>query len=286
MEEYWAAEKQRGGIEMTAVEFEKLMDAEKIYSTIYHPDTKKRIPYYFSMRAFMPTNLPIIFGMVCTRQTILNVIFWQWINQTYNAGLNYSNRNATSTFTTQELGIAYSGAVTTSISIALIGRWLSQKFGSQTGSISSQRFRNGLVSLCALASAGFLNLFLIRYNELNKGVILTHKGKEYGVSKEAAKKAVISSGCTRAILPIPLTMLTPFFWKLFEMMKVAPKGSKGIIFADMLILVVNLTVSMPIALALFKQELTISKDKVEPQFRNIKDENGNIIEQFTFNKGL
>lgn len=286
MEDYWIEEKAKGGAQMTPGELKELIKAERIYNTIFHPDTKKKVPYVFRMCAFMPTNLPIMFGMLCVPQTIVNVVFWQWINQTYNACLNYNNRNATTVFTNKELGIAYTGAVTTSISIALIGRWLSKRFGTTAGSISSQRFRNGLVSLCALATAGFLNLFLIRYNEMAKGVTLRYKDKECGISKEAAKKAVISSACTRAVLPIPLTMLTPVLWKLIEILNLAPKGRNGIIAADMLILVCTLTVSMPLALSLFKQELTIDKDKVEPQFRNLKDENGNPITQFTFNKGL
>eukprot|EP00826_Nyctotherus_ovalis_P042661 TRINITY_DN441_c0_g1_i1.p1 TRINITY_DN441_c0_g1~~TRINITY_DN441_c0_g1_i1.p1 ORF type:complete len:287 (+),score=90.58 TRINITY_DN441_c0_g1_i1:418-1278(+) len=286
MEEYWAIEKVKGGAEMTTGELKDLLKAERIYNTIFHPDTKQKISYPFRMCAFMPTNLPIMFGMLCTPQTIVNVVFWQWINQTYNACLNYNNRNATSSFTNKELGIAYTGAVSTSISIALVGRWLSKRFGVQTGSISSQRFRNGLVSLVALSCAGFLNLFLIRYNEMNKGVMLMHKDREYGISKAAARKAVVSSACTRAVLPIPLTMLTAVCWKLIEMVRMTPKGRSGVIAADMLILVFTLTVSMPIALSLFKQELTINKDKLEPEFRNIKDANGNLITQFNFNKGL
>lgn len=286
MNEYLAEEAVHGGMRMDASELKDLMKAERIYNTIFHPDTKQKIPYIFRMCAFMPTNLPIMFGMLCAPQTIINVVFWQWVNQTYNACLNYNNRNATSSFTNKELAVAYTGAVTTSISIALFGRWLSQKFGTLTGSISHQRFRNGLVSLCALASAGFLNLFLIRYNETKKGVMLMHNSKECGISKEAAKKAVISSACTRAFLPIPLTMLTPVLWKAIEILRVAPKGRTGIIAADMLILVFTLTVSMPMALSLFKQELTIDSNKVEPEFRNLKDATGMPITQFTFNKGL
>jgi len=36
---------------------------------------------------------PICAGMLMTPQTIGNVLFWQWVNQTYNAGFNYSNRS-------------------------------------------------------------------------------------------------------------------------------------------------------------------------------------------------
>lgn len=286
MEKYWVEEKSTGGVFVTPAECDDLIEAERIYNTYFHPDTKAKILYPFRMCAFMPTNLPIIFGMLCTPQTLPNVVFWQWINQTYNASLNYNNRNATSSFSNKELGIAYTGAVATSISIALVGRWLSQRFGSQSGSISSQRFRNGLVTLFALSTAGFLNLFLIRYNEMLKGVTLKHKNKEYGISKEAAKKAVISSACTRAVLPVPLTMLTPVLWKVIEMMRMAPKGRTGIIATDMMILVFTLTVSMPMALSLFKQELTIDAGKLEPQFKNLRDPNGSLITQFSFNKGL
>jgi len=46
----------------------------------------------------------------------------QWVNQTYNAGMNYGNRNASSTYTTADLGRGYAGAVAFSVSIALFSR--------------------------------------------------------------------------------------------------------------------------------------------------------------------
>ncbi len=271
---------------MTAKEFEEVLKADRIYKAIFHPDTKQKVPFVFRMCAFVPVNIPIVFGILCTPQTVMNVVFWQWVNQTYNAGWNYSNRNATSTFTNKELAMAYTGAVTTSISIALVGSWMSRRFGAKSGSVSKMRLVNGLVSLVALSAAGFLNLYLIRYNETRKGIKITHDGKEYGVSKEAAKRAVIASGLTRSVLPIPLTMISPILWKLTEMMHLAPTGKVGILALDMAFIVVALTASLPASLSLFSQDMAIDAGKLEPQFRSLKDPEGKLIKQFIVNKGL
>lgn len=286
MEEYHKNQLPGGGKSMTDQEYKEYVKCDRIYKAIYHPDTKEKVPFLFRMCTFVPVNMPIVFGLICTKQTLVNVIAWQWINQTYNACWNYSNRNATSSFTNKELAIAYSGAVSSSISLALVGRWLTGKFGVNTGSISKIRFVNGLVSLVALSTAGFLNLFLIRYNEMAKGIKVTHKGREYGVSKKAAQHAVVTSGLTRSFLPVPLLMFVPVCWKLAELMKFAPKGRAGIIAFDMLFLAFSLTGSLPLAISLFTQELTIPKEKLEPEFHNLKDAEGKLITHFMVNKGL
>jgi hypothetical protein len=68
-----------------------------------HPDTNEPIPWPMRTSTFVTTNIPIISGMLLATPTPVNIIFWQWINQTYNAGLNYGNRNASSKQTTGEL---------------------------------------------------------------------------------------------------------------------------------------------------------------------------------------
>jgi tricarboxylate carrier len=286
MEEYHKTKLPSGGKLMDDKEFEEYQKADKIYKAIFHPDTKEKVPFVFRMCSFVPVNMPIVFGLVCTKQTMFNVIFWQWINQTYNACWNYSNRNATSTFTNKELAIAYSGAVSSSILLALAGRWLTQKFGVTAGSVSKMRFVNGIVSLVAMSTAGFLNLFLIRCNEMVKGVKVTYKGKECGVSKIAARHAVISSALTRCVLPVPLLMMVPMCWKIIEVMKLAPKGKFPIIAVDMLFLALSLTVSLPLSISLFEQDLIIPKEKLEPEFHNKLDEAGKPITHFSVNKGL
>lgn len=91
----------------------------------------------------VPMNVPIILGMLASRPTPFNIALWQWINQSYNAGWNYSNRNATSEFSTKDLGLSYGVAVSVSVGIAIIGGKIANKFSVASGSIAKKRFING-----------------------------------------------------------------------------------------------------------------------------------------------
>ena len=87
-------------VELSADEIKELRTAETVVSTAIHPDTGKFISWPMRLSSFVPVNLPIAFGMIITAPTPFNTVFWQWVNQTYNALLNYGNRNASSNYTT------------------------------------------------------------------------------------------------------------------------------------------------------------------------------------------
>ena len=121
------------------------------------------------MCAFVPTNLPIIFGMLMSAPTPLNTVFWQWLNQTYNAGMNYGNRNASSQQTTGDILFGYSAAVTSSIGISLGLRKISAGF-TRNMKGGSLVLANSIINYVAVASAGFLNSYCMRMGEMSRGI--------------------------------------------------------------------------------------------------------------------
>ena len=194
--------------------------------------------------AFVPANIPICAGMLMTAPTTFNVIFWQWVNQSYNAGFNYSNRNANSSLTTERLGGIYLTATTISCGIALgLGKAVKRApVGAGTAALLAK-----VVPFVAVGSSNVFNLVAMRRyasfgparttvppawrgsefsacysthgtgsGELATGIPVTDKdGKALGTSKAAARSAVAQAAITRALLPAPVLLLPPIIMKAF-----------------------------------------------------------------------
>lgn len=138
------------------------------------------------------------------------MVFWQWANQTFNATVNYTNRNgraaksllflmyrlhfyllsfatASVSVSKEQLGIAYACACTASVVTAL---------GFNKIIASSPRLSAGVVGrfvpLAAVAAANCINIPLMRQEELKNGIsIATADGAVVGQSSKAASDAII-----------------------------------------------------------------------------------------------
>ncbi|EJW70109.1 hypothetical protein WUBG_18978 [Wuchereria bancrofti] len=60
-------------------------------------------------------------GMLLPNPSWFSILFWQWLNQTHNALINYSNRNATQEQSSLQYINAYCAAVS-SASIVAMGK--------------------------------------------------------------------------------------------------------------------------------------------------------------------
>ncbi|KAM7168524.1 sideroflexin-5 isoform 6-T6 [Macrochelys suwanniensis] len=164
----------------------ELWGAQKIKQAIIHPDTNEKIFMPFRMSGYIPFGTPIVVGLLLPNQTLASTVFWQWLNQSHNACVNYANRNATKPSPTSKFIQGYLGAVISAVSIAVGLNVLVQRANKFTPAtrLLIQRF----VPFPAVASANICNVVLMRHTELEEGIdVLDSNGNIVGSSRIAAK---------------------------------------------------------------------------------------------------
>jgi len=143
---------------------------ETVLASCVHPDTKEPIWWPMRVSAAIPTNLPIIAGMLLTAPTPANIFFWQWANQTYNAGLNYGNRNASIETDLKKTLTSYTIAVTSAVIVALgLKRSFAPLIRGREGTLAGSLLQN-MTSFGAVAITSSLNMALVRSAELKTGI--------------------------------------------------------------------------------------------------------------------
>ena len=152
-------------VPMTQAQIKEVRIAQTVVSTAIHPDTGEFINWLFRFSSFLPVNIPISFGFIFAAPTPFNTIFWQWINQTYNAALNYQNRHASSLYTTEDIAKSYCIATSSALVVSLGIRKMLEK---QTARASGARLvmLNSVSSFAACAAAGWLNAYFMRQTEM------------------------------------------------------------------------------------------------------------------------
>ena len=245
---------------------------------------------------FMPANLPITAGMLLSG-TGPRQLFFQWLNQSYNAGFNYANRNATVPVDVASLAASY--GVATGVACGMswaLGRAVEQltaRVGGPPGAAQPLGLRVLMRALpwAAVASAGVANALAMRYKEGLEGItIYDADGAPAGTSVAAGRACLTQVALTRAVLPVPILLLPPFVLDALA----ATRGLGGAMArsrgtrlgVELAVFAVFLQCALPPAVALFPQTGVIAAADVEPAFRARKTRDGRAVESFTYNKGI
>jgi hypothetical protein len=173
------------------------------------------------------------------------------MNQTYNAVLNYGNRNAQSEVTVADIGKGYAAALGSSIAVSV---GLRKGFSGVTSRLTGGRLvlMNSFVAFVASACAGFCNLVAMRQSEMIKGIKVFDKDdNELGISVECGKKAVIQTGLSRMVLPITPIFLPGAALYLFERAKLYPKAGVGRMIFETGIIMTFMYYAIPISCSIF-----------------------------------
>ncbi|KAL2077485.1 hypothetical protein ACEWY4_026989 [Coilia grayii] len=258
----------------------QLWEAQKVKQAIIHPDTGEKIFMPFRMSGYVPFGTPIVVGLLLPNQTLGSTVFWQWLNQSHNACVNYANRNATKPTPTSKFLQGYVGAVSSAVSIAVGLNILIQKSSkfSPATRLIIQRF----IPFPAVASANICNVGLMRHSELSEGIdVLDNNGNVVGSSRIAAKHAIMETAFTRVVLPLPIFVLPPMIMAYLEKLPLLQARRRLLLPIHSFVCLAVFGLSLPLAISLFPQMSQIEVSHLEPEIAMVTD-----CKVLTYNKGL
>ncbi|CAL1685942.1 unnamed protein product [Lasius platythorax] len=257
---------------------DELWNCKYLYDSAYHPDTGEKMLLIGRMSAQVPMNMIITGCMMTFYKSTPAVIFWQWINQSFNAVVNYTNRSGSSPIPTETLARSYIGATGGAVITALTLNRLAQRGPPLAGR---------LVPLAAVAAANCVNIPLMRITELQNGIELqTEDGTKVGNSKRAAREAITSVTLSRILMASPSMVLAPIVMNYLDRRQLLrnAKWAGGPI--QVLICGVCLTFATPLCCALFAQRVPISVNRLESDVQQQVRSHDSGLETVYYNKGL
>lgn len=213
----------------------------------------------------VPGNMLITGCMLTFYKSTPAVVFWQWTNQTFNAIVNYTNRNASAGVSNEQLATAYGAATSASVLTAVgFNKLVAASPALSAGIIG--RF----VPLIAVAAANCVNIPLMRQQEIKKGIAIeTEAGEDAGLSGNAAVGAISQVVPSRILMAVPGMFIPPLVMAKLEKTATFIKNPWLKAPVTVLLTGVCLTFSTPMCCALFPQKAAISLDQLEPELQTV-----------------
>lgn len=159
----------------------------------------------------VPGGMIITGFMLQFYRTMPAVIFWQWVNQSFNALVNYTNRNAASPTSVRQMGVSYITATTTAVATAVGMNMLTKRAPPLVGR---------WVPFAAVAAANCVNIPMMRQQELIRGICVKDRNhNEIGHSRRAAAIGITQVVISRITMAAPGMILLPVLMERLEKLR-------------------------------------------------------------------
>jgi len=270
----------------------ELWQAKKIVDSTLHPDTGEKVILPFRMSSFVLSNLIVTAGMLTPNLGWRGTLGWQITNQSLNVCINASNANKSSPLSTSTMVKSYLLAVSASCSVALGLNALVPRL--KRVSPGTRLILGRLVPFAAVASAGALNVFLMRGEEIRRGIDVyparsaaeketdAEAPKSLGKSKRAAFLAVGETAASRVFNATPVMAIPPLILVQLQKQQWLASRPNLVLPVNLGLILVTSLFALPLALAAFPQRQAISAEKLEEEFHG-KGGEGGMVE---FNRGI
>ncbi|KAI1127678.1 sideroflexin-5 [Nemania abortiva] len=276
----------------------ELWKAKKIVDSTIHPDTGKPVMLPFRMSCFALSNLVVTAGMLTPGLSNTGTVLWQITNQSLNVAINNANANKSTPLSYSKLAQSYFLAVGASCSVAVGLNSLVPRLKRVTP--STKLILSRLVPFAAVASAGFLNVFLMRGEEMRVGIdvypVLSDADKDklaaegrpesdvpsLGKSRKAATLAVGETALSRVLNSSPIMVVPPLILVRLQRTQWLQNNPRMTLPVNLGLILGMSYIALPLALAAFPQRQRISAESLEEEFHGRGGEGGMVV----FNRGI
>ncbi|CAK3805620.1 mitochondrial transport FSF1 [Lecanosticta acicola] len=273
----------------------ELWKAKKIVDSTLHPDTGEPVFLPFRMSCFVLSNLVVTGGMLTPNLTNTGTIAWQVANQSLNVGINFSNANKSTPMTTSTIVKSYFLAVGASCGVAVGLNSIVPRLKNLSPAARTTLGR--LVPFAAVASAGVLNVFLMRGEEIRQGIDVfpaeseaARKKREeadqplqsLGKSKKAATLAVGETAISRVLNATPIMVIPPLVLVRLQQTQWLKQRPRMVLPINLGLILTTSLFALPLALAAFPQRQAIQATNLEKEFWEKGGEDGMV----EFNRGI
>ncbi|TKA75705.1 hypothetical protein B0A49_01959 [Cryomyces minteri] len=259
------------------------------------PDTGQPVFFPFRMSCFVISNLVVTAGMLTPNLSTTGILAWQVANQSLNVGINAANANKSTPLDTSTMVQSYFLAVGVSCSVALGLNALVPRLRRLSPSARTTLGR--LVPFAAVASASALNVFLMRGEEIRRGIdvypVLSDADKaaqeasgapvpSLGKSKKAATLAVGETALSRVFNATPIMVLPPLILVRLQRTAWLQQRQRMLLPVNLGLILTTSIFALPLALAAFPQRQKVSARSLEKEFWDKGGDGG----QVEFNRGI
>ena len=247
------------------------------------------------MSSFVLSNLVVTAGMLTPNLSTAGTLGWQITNQSLNVAINSSNANKSTPISTSTMVQSYFLAVGASCSVALGLNALVPRL--KRLSPGARTVLSRLVPFAAVASAGALNVFLMRGEEIRKGIDVfpsesdaartkrEESGQELqslGKSKKAATLAVGETALSRVLNATPIMVLPPLVLVRLQRAEWLRRSPRLVLPVNLGLIFATSVFALPLALGVFPQRQAVGVKTLEKEFWDRGGEGG-LVE---FNRGI
>jgi sideroflexin-5 len=247
------------------------------------------------MSCFALSNLVVTAGMLTPNMRTPGIVAWQVANQSLNVAINSANANKSTPITTTQIIQNYFLAVGASCTVAVGLNSLVPRL--KRVSPGTRVILSRLVPFAAVVSAGVVNVFAMRGEEIRQGIQVFPSESDaakqkreqaeqalepVGKSRKAATLAVGETALSRVLNATPIMVLPPLILIRLQntaWLRASPRLTLPVNLG--LILTTNLF-ALPLALGAFPQRQAVKATSLEEDLWE-KGGEGGLLE---FNRGL